>query len=85
MADLARKRLLGAGASIALSGSKRGQSQRKFIPVDPALLRQVAMAGNNLNQIARKLNTEKSSIDAIQLLAQLASIQRDLKILASEK
>ena len=30
--------------------------RREHVPVDPALVRAVATAGNNLNQIARRLN-----------------------------
>ncbi|MGI0120456.1 MobC family plasmid mobilization relaxosome protein [Zooshikella sp. RANM57] len=47
--------------------------------VDPALLRQLAGLGNNLNQIARKVNA--SGLDAlhsVQLLSELQSISVSL-------
>lgn len=42
--------------------------------VDPNLIFQVAAIGNNLNQIARRCN----SGDRFEVLAELASIERDL-------
>lgn len=53
--------------------------------VDPSLLRQLAGLGNNLNQIARVTNLSKwKSIDKIQILSALASIQRELEALKAE-
>ena len=36
--------------------------RREHVPVDPALVRAVATAGNNLNQIARRLNATLSCL-----------------------
>ena len=47
-------------------------------PVDPALLRQLAGIGNNINQIARVVNRDGDPIDRAQVLAQLAGIEREL-------
>ena len=35
---------------------QKAPKHREHVPVDPALVRAVATAGNNLNQIARRLN-----------------------------
>jgi|NGEPerStandDraft_5_1074534.scaffolds.fasta_scaffold11875_2 hypothetical protein len=46
--------------------------------VDPALLRELARIGNNLNQIGRWANTHASDADAVQVLAALVFIEREL-------
>lgn len=46
---------------------------------DPALLRQLASIGNNLNQIARKVNTaEWGAVDRVQVIGALAGVEREL-------
>lgn len=52
---------------------------RKFAPVDPALLRQIAWIGNNLNQIAKRVNEG----DKTDLAEHLISIDRQLKEIAN--
>ena len=48
-------------------------------PVDPALLRALAGIGNNMNQIARRINTgEWDSLDVVQIVAALGAIEREL-------
>ena len=48
-------------------------------PVDPALLRALAGIGNNMNQIARKVNTgEWEPIDTVKIVAALGAIEREL-------
>lgn len=42
------------------------------------LTRQVARIGNNLNQIAAWANTHKSAGEAVQVVAHLAAIEREL-------
>ncbi len=47
--------------------------------VDPDLLRQLAGMGNNLNQIARAVNSQGwKSLDRVQIVAALISIEREL-------
>ena len=53
--------------------------RRNFTKADPELLRQVAWAGNNLNQIARAVNSGES----LKVLEQLISIERKLKELTN--
>lgn len=61
--------------------------RRPLSSVNPNLLRQVACAGNNLNQIARAVHTAKlagSRVQAVGILAQLAIIERQLGQLLHE-
>ena len=58
------------------------EEKRKVPKVDPAFLRQIAGIGNNLNQIARVVNTKKNAVEKAWLLSQLASVEdalRDLR------
>lgn len=53
--------------------------------VDPSLLRQLAGMGNNLNQIARAIHSQEwKPVDRIQVIAALASLQRELDFIKSE-
>ena len=43
------------------------------------MLRQLASIGNNLNQIARKMNTaEWGAVDRVQVIGALAGVEREL-------
>lgn len=49
-------------------------------PVDPALLRQLAGIGNNLNQIARAVNQNGvEALDAAKIVAALGEINGELQ------
>jgi hypothetical protein len=52
--------------------------KRANVPkVDPALLRQLSGIGNNLNQIARVVNTQRHDmVNVIQVLVQLLALER---------
>lgn len=71
-------RTLGLGERISL--------QRPAPAVDPQLLRQVAGIGNNLNQMARRLNQhqELSIVERLHWLAALNRIDRQLAQLVNE-
>ena len=43
--------------------------------------RELARIGGNLNQIARWANTYKSTAEAVEVLAQLTAIEREMKAL----
>lgn len=59
-------------------------NQRRFVPVDPALINQVARLGNNLNQIARSINRYGLvASDQFQLLEQLLLIEQQLERLVN--
>lgn len=60
-----------------------GLDQRKRRPIpttDPALLRQLAAIGSNLNQLARWCNSRKP-IDAVEVSAALAALSREVRAL----
>lgn len=52
--------------------------KRKRSKVDPRFLRQTAQIGNNLNQLARWVNSNKNKADAIKVLSVLVTIEKDL-------
>lgn len=55
--------------------------RRKRIEVDPALVRQIAQIGNNLNQLARCANRDKSKVEALAVIARLIDIDREVAAL----
>ena len=57
----------------------RRPARRSFVPVDPELLRQLAAIGNNVNQIARRVNSLSSGVDRVELLVELAGIRDELR------
>ncbi len=55
-------------------------------PADPAWLRQLAGIGNNLNQIARRLNAgDWGPADRLQVIAALSSVERSLDALRARE
>jgi len=86
MADLARRLLLEAGAADVRPTGRRRQTaprQRPAPSAPPELVREIARVGNNLNQIARWCNHYKSAATAVQVLAALAAIDRQLDTVLS--
>ena len=80
MADLVRRRLLDSGASVQLTDSRPTLSRVPFSTIDPALIRQLARIGSNLNQVARAVNTGAITGDlmqAVELLVVLRAIERE--------
>jgi len=56
-----------------------GQRKRRPVPVaDPALLRQLAVIGNNLNQVARWTHS-REPVEAVAVSAALMAISRELE------
>ncbi|MCF6305977.1 MAG: MobC family plasmid mobilization relaxosome protein [Rhodobacteraceae bacterium] len=66
--ELARQALDG------ITVRRRAQLRR----IDPALLRQLARLGNNLNQLARWANRDQRQANSFAITAQLVSIEREL-------
>ncbi|HCZ8836337.1 plasmid mobilization relaxosome protein MobC [Vibrio parahaemolyticus] len=56
------------------------EQQKSFKPVDPALLRQIAAVGNNLNQISRKVHLQfaNGGFNSSALLMQLSVLEGQL-------
>jgi hypothetical protein len=55
-------------------------------PMEKERLRQLARIGANLNQIARWANTYKKAVEAVEILAALASLEREMgAFMAAEK
>ena len=48
---------------------------------DPKLIYEIAKIGNNLNQIAKYINTKKNDINTIDILQSLVSIEKEIKSL----
>ena len=73
LAEWMRETCLNAGQADLVTQSK-GPA-----PVDPALLRQLAGLGNNMNQVARKLNSgDWGPVDRVAVIAALSAIEREL-------
>jgi len=64
---------------MAVNGTQA--PRRKRINVDPALIRQLAQIGNNLNQIARWANQHKQGVDAMNVITVLIDIDREITAL----
>ncbi|PYE84199.1 mobilization protein MobC [Phyllobacterium leguminum] len=52
--------------------------KRNRVEVDPALVRQLAQIGNNLNQLARWANRDKRAVEALAVIARLVEIEREI-------
>ena len=58
---------------------------RKLQTIDPNLLRQLAGMGNNLNQIARAVNSQHwKPLERVHVIAALMSIEREITALKTE-
>lgn len=72
MSDLARTMICGVKPET--------ERRRRFVfhPVDPALVRQVAAIGNNLNQLCGWVNSKSETVPASAILARLIAVERAL-------
>lgn len=70
-----------AAQVTGIASPAKAPKRRHYAPVDPELLRQVALIGNNLNQIARAVNKSEAGITAVKILVSLSSIRQDLSLL----
>jgi len=75
VADLVRQAVEHRVAGIA---PKR---QRLTRAADPKLIAALGRIGNNLNQVGRWVNRYKSGADAVEVLAALVAIEREIKAL----
>lgn len=64
---------------------KPARASKPLPTLAPELLRQLAGMGNNLNQIARRLNSgEWSAHDRVQVVAALLTLERELQLLREQ-
>jgi hypothetical protein len=70
--------------SQCLGHDKAAGRRRTPVPkADPALLRQIAGIGNNLNQVARRVNSgEWGAVERVQVIAVLMAMERALQALS---
>ena len=81
LSEVLRLKLSDADRSIVVTERKVQKVRHEYTPADPDLLRQIAIIGNNLNQIARTLNKAKltgTPVDLIQNLSVLTVIEQEL-------
>ncbi len=64
--------------------SKRPR-KRNYTPADPELVRQVAWIGNNINQIAKWVNSNKSGIESVELLTHLSALSKAVSFLLPQQ
>jgi hypothetical protein len=77
------RRAVDSDQTTGISGPIK-RRRRNYTPADPELIKHLARIGNNLNQIARYVNT-KSGVDSVELLAQLNALRRDFLSLLPQK
>lgn len=66
-------------SAYARSCLNKGPAVSRVVKVDPALIRQIAAIGNNLNQLTRRVNTSLRSPDRVVILQVLEAIKGDLE------
>jgi hypothetical protein len=77
MAQLIRKKM-----QVKIENAPAPKKTKKsYQVVDPKLLFEINKIGNNINQIAKILNTKKDKIPNSLILKELAKIESDLKSL----
>lgn len=79
----AKAEAVGMSVSALLREALEGAPgrRRRRTPTDPALLRELAKVGNNLNQLARWANRDKGGVPAVAVTARLVEIERELAAL----
>ena len=55
--------------------------RRRRVAVDPALVRELARVGNNLNQLARWANRDRQAVEARAVIARLIEIDREIAVI----
>ena len=79
LADFIRSQVKVDGVDLPAPRRKTPARKMKYLPADPALVRQVARIGNNLNQIARAVNQQGVINHELELLRMLESIKEEVK------
>lgn len=82
LSDLIRQRM----QQPIVAAPRAKQRRLRTVTADPALMRQLAAMGNNLNQLARAANRHGlRPTDTAMLLAYLAGVQDELRALRELK
>ena len=79
---LLREAMSRTGAWTPLADAVEREHVRE---VERERTREIARVGNNLNQIGRWANTHKSALDAVEVVAHLAAIERALRDLTPSR
>lgn len=61
-----------------LALDQQDKKPQKMPVADPELVRHMARIGNNINQIAKVLNTDTSKIESLALLSQLGIVADEM-------
>ena len=65
--------------------NERSKRPPKYPEIDPQLLRQLAGIGNNINQIARHLNSKDSPpVDSVKIIAALQSMAENIELMKQQ-
>ena len=64
---------------LVLGKTKESKTTKIEKVADPKLIRHLALIGNNLNQLARIANSEKSSLVNQKILLELSAIREQLE------
>ena len=64
---------------LGLNQSPPSKPRKAPPPVDPVLQRQLVGVGNNMNQIARRANQLGATVEVVEVIAQLISIEKSLE------
>jgi len=80
MSDLLRR-----GADMPTGKPKRRPVVKRVVEADPALIRQLAAIGNNVNQLTKQVNAYGFAPgDAARLLAYLSAVRVELEALREQ-
>jgi len=64
---------------------KKRPPRSSFVPVDPDLLRHLAAIGNNVNQVARRVNVSRlDPLAQLELQVELHGIRAELRAIREE-
>lgn len=54
------------------------EDSRKVAPADPQLIAAINRVGNNLNQIARRINSVADPVSAVEVISKLEEIEQQM-------
>ena len=78
MSEYARSFLLSKATTLEIKAPTIPHRRKSSTTIDPSLIYQLARIGNNLNQLARRVNSSGMEGYQIQIIAHLITIERTL-------